>query len=213
VIQPYEAEFVPGTDRSDLNRLVLAVARREDGSFDGVFAALSGPVRALALALVRDPAQADEIAQDVLTEIWRTAGRYDPGRGSAVSWALMITRRRAIDRIRSVVADARRERRTAGVLVPWDELGERADDLSDREQLRTCLDLLPGAQREAVMLAFYGGYSYADVAVLLDLPAGTVKTRMRAALSRLRDCMQDGPEDPPRVVPPRVSDPSLGCPR
>jgi RNA polymerase sigma-70 factor (ECF subfamily) len=177
-------------DPEYLNKLIGAVARREDRAFDPVFAQLSGPVYRLALALVRDPAQAEEIAQEVLTEIWRTAGRFDPAKSSAMAWALMIARRRAIDRVRSVTADASRERRVADVAVPWDQVSEAVEDGLDRERLRKKLDELSGPQRRAITLVFDDGHTVAEAALILAIPIGTVKSRIRAAVISLRRSMQ-----------------------
>jgi RNA polymerase sigma-70 factor, ECF subfamily len=177
-------------DPEHLNKLIAAVARREDRAFDQVFAQLSDPVYRLALALVRDAAQAEEIAQEVLAEIWRLADRFDPGKSSAMGWALMIARRRAIDRVRSVTADASRERRTADVAVPWDQVSEAVEDGFDRETLRRNLDGLSDRQRQAVRLVFADGHTIAEAAAILDIPAGTVKSRIRAAVINLRRSMQ-----------------------
>jgi RNA polymerase sigma-70 factor (ECF subfamily) len=177
-------------DPEYLNKLIAAVGRREDRAFDQVFAQLSDPVYRLALALVRDAAQAEEIAQEDLTEIWRTADRYDPAKSSAMAWALMIARRRAIDRVRSVTADASRERRNADVPVPWDQVSEAVEEGFDRERLRQNLDGLSGPQRQAITLVFDNGHTIAEAALILAIPIGTVKSRIRAAVINLRRSMQ-----------------------
>lgn len=177
-------------DAGHLDKLMPAVAEGDYSAFELVFTALFFRVYRAALVLIRDPSQAEEIAQDVFTEIWQHAARYDPAKSSVVAWVLMITRGRAIDRVRSVTAGARRERQTAFEAVPWDEVSETADDASDREQLREALVTLNGAQREVVMLSFYAGYSHSEIAVVLDIPVGTVKSRLRSALARLRDWMR-----------------------
>ena len=112
---PFIPDPSPGLD--DLDQLIVTVAHGEHGAFDALFRQLSGPVYRTALAVMQDRAQAEEVSQEVLIEIWRTAGRFDPGRGSAAAWALTIARRRAIDRVRSTTADASRERRNAAVPV------------------------------------------------------------------------------------------------
>jgi RNA polymerase sigma-70 factor (ECF subfamily) len=182
-----------GSARRDpdyLEKLIAAVARREDRAFEQVFTQLTDPVYRLALAVVRDPAQAEDVAQEVLTEIWRTAGRFDPGKSSAMAWALMITRRRAIDRIRSITAGASRERRAAAAAVPWDQVSEAVEDGLDRERLRRNLDGLSDPQRQAIMLMFDDGYTFTEAALILDVPVGTVKSRIRAAVINLRRSMQ-----------------------
>ena len=180
-------------DPEHLNKLIAAVARRERGAFEQVFAELTSPVYRLALSVLRDPAQAEEVAQEVLTEIWRTAGRFDPGKSSAVAWSLMITRRRAIDRIRSIATDAERERRTATATVSWDQVSETVQDGLDREQVRQSLGTLSDPQRQAILLVFHAGYSFAEAALILEIPIATVKSRVRAAKINLRRSMGADP--------------------
>lgn len=179
----------PSPAADDLDELVLTVARGERDAFEALFRQLSGPVFRAALDVTRDRAQAEEVAQDALLEIWRTAGRFDPGRGNATAWARMIARRRAIDRIRSATADARRESRTAAAPVSWDEVSEAVEDGLEREQLTSSLDQLSGLQRQAIMLAFYGGHTHQEIAVILGIALGTVKSRIRTGLHILRDYM------------------------
>jgi RNA polymerase sigma-70 factor (ECF subfamily) len=180
-------------DPEYLNKLIAAAARREDQAFEQVFRHLSDPVHRLALTIVGDVAQAEEIAQEVLTEIWRTAGRFDPGKSNTMARALMIARRRAIDRVRSAVADARREQRTAEFAVPRDQVSEAVEDGFDRETLRRSLDGLNDPQRRAIQLVFVDGHTIAEAALILDIPPGTVKSRIRAAVINLRRGMQRDP--------------------
>jgi RNA polymerase sigma-70 factor (ECF subfamily) len=180
-------------DPEYLNKLIAAVARGEDRAFDQVFVQLNGPVYRLALALVRDPAQAEEITQEVLAEIWRLAGRFDPGQSNAMAWALMIARRRSIDRVRSVTADACRERRIAFVSVAWDQVSEAVEDSLDRENLRRNLGRLSDPQRQAIVAVFDEGHTIAEAAQILNIPAGTVKSRIRAGVTNLRRSMRTEP--------------------
>jgi RNA polymerase sigma-70 factor, ECF subfamily len=180
----------PAPAGDDLDELLLTVARGERGAFDPLFRQLSGPVYRAALAVTRDRAQAEEIAQDVLLEIWRAASRFDPDRGSAAAWARTIARRRAIDRIRSVTADAHRESRTAAVPVAWDQVSEAVEERLDRERLTSSLHQLSGLQRQAITLAFYGGHTHQEIAAILGIALGTVKSRIRTGLHTLRDSMQ-----------------------
>ena len=180
-------------DPEYLNKLIAAVARGEDRAFDQVFVQLNGPVYRLALALVRDAAQAEEITQEVLAEIWRLAGRFDPGQSNAMAWALMIARRRSIDRVRSVTAVASRERRIAFVSVAWDQVSEAVEDSLDRENLRRNLGRLSDPQRQAIVAVFDEGHTIAEAALILNIPAGTVKSRIRAAVTNLRRSMRTEP--------------------
>ena len=173
-----------------LDVLVGAVARGEDDAFEKVFRQLSAPVYRIALTVIADSAQAEEVAQDVLTEIWQTASRYDPAKGSAQAWAMMIARRRAIDRLRSVTTDSRRERSGTAPAVSWDQVSEAVQEKHDREQVRRGVASLTGPQQEAVTLAFFHGHTYAEVAVILGIPVGTAKTRIRSALASLRQYMR-----------------------
>jgi RNA polymerase sigma-70 factor (ECF subfamily) len=194
VTQGNDGSLIPGEPpvENSLDKLIVTVARGESGAFDALFRHLSGPVYRTALAVIRDPAHAEEVSQEVLIEIWRTAGRFDPDRGSAASWALTIARRRAIDRVRSTAADIGRERRQAGFPVSRDEVSETVEDILDRERLAYSLDRLSDPQRQAIMLAFYGGHTHNEIAVILDVAVGTVKSRIRIGLAKLRDSMAPG---------------------
>jgi RNA polymerase sigma-70 factor, ECF subfamily len=184
-------ERSPGTDtvgHGDLDMLLEAVARGEHGAFDLVYEQLRGRISGKVRAVLRDPAQADEVTQEVLLEVWRTARRYDRTKGSATAWALTIANRRAIDRVRSAAASAEREQRTAAPATPED-VAEAVEGAFDREFLLSCLDQLSDPQREAITLAFYQENTYSEVAVILGIPLGTVKARIRSGLIRLRDCI------------------------
>ena len=109
-----------------------------------------------------------------------------------MAWVATIAHRRAVDRVRSEQRSAERARRTAAPLIAYDEVAEAVEDNLDRERVRRCLGKLTDLQREAVTLAYYGGYTYREVAGLLGVPPGTVNTRMRDGLIRLRDCLGAG---------------------
>ncbi len=127
--------------------------------------------------------------QEVLLEVWRTAARFDPAAGSASAWIMTVAHRRAVDRVRSEQRASERELRAAKASIAYDEVIDAVETSLEQQRVRRCLAGLTELQRESVALAYYGGYSYREVAQLLGVAVGTVKTRMRDGLIRLRDCL------------------------
>lgn len=172
-----------------LDDLLTAVARGEERAYDAVYDLTSGRVLGIARKVLRDPALAEEVMQEVMLEVWRLAGRFDPVRGSGTSWVMTLAHRRAVDRVRSERSHAVRELRAATAVIDYDDVTEAVEANLDAERVQRCLSSLTSLQRECVSLAYYGGYTYAEVADLLGVPPGTVKTRMRDGLIKLRDCL------------------------
>lgn len=180
-----DADVVP-----ELGDLLVRVSRGDEAAFGGIYDALAPSVYGLARRVIRDPARAEEVSQEVFVQVWQTAGRFDPDRGSAKSWILTLAHRRAVDAVRHDQAATNREKKYDWSNGPdFDEVEETVTISLEHEQVRRCLDGLTALQREAVTLAFYQGYTYAEVADVLDANPATVKTRMRDGLVRLRDCM------------------------
>ncbi|MFD5519748.1 MULTISPECIES: sigma-70 family RNA polymerase sigma factor [unclassified Streptomyces] len=175
----------------DLPDLMSRVARGDQDAFASLYDVVAGPVLGIVRKVLRDPAQSEEVAQEVLVEVWRTAARYRPERGSVMNWVLTLTHQRAVDRVRSVEASAAREQKAALLdrTSPFDEVTEQVEARLEREQVRRCLRTLTELQRQSVTLAYYRGLTYREVAELLATPLGTVKTRLRDGLIRLRDCL------------------------
>lgn len=172
-------------------QLLVEVAKGSEAAFERLYDVLAGPVFGLVRRVVRDLAQSEEVAQEVFVELWRTAGGYRPDRGSAMNWVLTLAHRRAVDRVRSAQARTDREHRAgvASVERAFDEVAETVTARLEREQVRRCLSALTELQRESVLLAYYDGRTYTEVADVLGIPLGTIKTRMRDGLIRLRDCL------------------------
>ncbi|MFH9137111.1 sigma-70 family RNA polymerase sigma factor [Streptomyces sp. NPDC017524] len=175
----------------DLQELLVRVARGDQNAFAAVYDAVSGPVLGLVRSVLRDPAQSEEVAQEVLVEVWRTAPRFRASRGSAMNWVLTVAHHRAVDRVRSAEAAAAREHKAALLdrTPAFDEVSEQVETRLEREQVRRCMRTLSELQRESVTLAYYRGLTYREVSELLAVPLGTIKTRLRDGLIRLRDCL------------------------
>ena len=192
--QPGQAgQWPPARPGSDLAGLLALVARGDQSAFAAVYDRSAAQVFGLVRRVIRDPAQSEEVTQEVMLEVWRSASRFDPHRGSAMAWLMTLAHRRAVDRLRSGQAAAEREVRAAAATGPgYDMVAEEVETRLDAQRVRRCLESLTDLQRESVTLAFYGGYTYREVASLLGVATGTVKTRMRDGLIRLRDCLGAG---------------------
>jgi len=150
----------------------------------------------LILRIVRERADASDVLQEVFWEAWRDAGGYDPSRGSPEAWMITRARTRAIDRVRAT----RRRSQTfvapldeAMAAAPADPAGDAAEQAADRGTIRSALGRLPEAQREVIELAYYAGLTQTEIAARIKQPLGTVKTRIRLGLERLRDVVKTSP--------------------
>jgi len=174
---------------SELAELLKACSLGDEAAFARLYDATAARLFGLVLRTVRDRAQAEEVTQDAYLDIWRNSSRFDPDRGSPMSWLMTIGHRKAVDRVRS--AEAARRRDTAYEAreqdAPFDQTVDEAHRNLDAQRVRRALDTLTQSQRGALELAYFGGYTHREVAVMLDLPLGTAKTRIRDGLIRLRD--------------------------
>ncbi len=154
--------------------------------YDELAEAVYGTIR----RVVRDPARSEELTQEVFVQAWRTAGRFDPARGSGRGWVLTMAHRRAVDCVRS--EQRRRDREAREAVAAPNEPDGPAEIVESRVERQLVVDALAGLtdlQRRAIELAYYGGHTHREIAELLDLPLGTVKTRIRDGLIRLRDAL------------------------
>ncbi|WP_290514425.1 ECF RNA polymerase sigma factor SigK [Aeromicrobium sp.] len=174
----------------ELSDLLIRVARGDEAAFGAIYDALGSSVYGLARRVIRDPSRAEEVSQEVFMQVWQSASRFDPNRGSAKSWVLTLAHRRAVDAVRHDQAATNRENKYDWSNGPdFDEVEETVTISLEHEQVRRCMEGLTELQREAVNLAFFKGYTYAEVAESLGANPATVKTRMRDGIVRLRDCM------------------------
>ncbi|MEX2549575.1 MAG: ECF RNA polymerase sigma factor SigK [Nitriliruptoraceae bacterium] len=178
--------------RGTADALLSAVARGDDAALGALYDVVGGKVYGTIRRVLRDAALSEEVTQEVMLEVWCRAARFDAHKGSATAWIVTIAHRRAIDRVRSeqasrdrVQADADRDGRPA-----FDEVSEQVELAEEHDQVRSALASLTERQREVIELAYYQGYTYREVAQRLDAPLGTIKTRMRDALIRMRGALE-----------------------
>jgi RNA polymerase sigma-70 factor (ECF subfamily) len=176
---------------SSLGGLLAASARGDEAAFSSLYDQTSARVYGMVLRVIRDAAQAAEVTQDVYLEVWKQSARFDSSRSGVLPWLLMIAHRRAVDRVRSAQSAAVRDDRYALLNTerPYDSVSEQVQTSMEAQRVRKVMNDLTDAQREAVSLAYFGGYTHREVAELLHLPLGTVKTRIRDGLIRLRDAL------------------------
>jgi RNA polymerase sigma-70 factor, ECF subfamily len=177
----------------DPDELLLRVGRGDRQAFDALYDTISPVVFGVVRRVVRDPQITEDVAQEVLVEVWKLAPRFDPNKGRAMSWVVTIAHRRAVDRVRSEQARSDREDRAGrdtSAALPQPDVGSRLDHEVVRGEVSRGLASLTASQREAVSLAFYEGRTHQEVAQLLGIPLGTAKTRIRDGLIRLRDAVE-----------------------
>jgi RNA polymerase sigma-70 factor, ECF subfamily len=182
--------LVPSHDGVDVDLLVGKVARGDAQAFDQLYDELSASVYGLARRVVRDPARAEDVTQEVFLEVWRKAARFDRALGKGRTWVMTIAHRRAVDAVRRNEAAKRSDQQGAPDEVSHDEPADAVIAAEEHGAVRECLETLTDLQLESVRLAYFNGYTYNEVATLLEKPLPTIKTRMRDGLIRLRDCLE-----------------------
>ena len=178
-----------GADAVDhAGQLLLRVADGDQDAFARLYDMLSPRAFGLILRVLVDRSQSEEVLQEVFLEIWQSAARFAPNKGQGRSWVLTIAHRRAVDRVRSAQASTDRDVRAGfrDMDVAHDGVAEEVELRIEGRRVSEALATLPDPQREAITLAYFGGYSQSEIAALVGAPLGTIKTRMRDGLSRLR---------------------------
>jgi RNA polymerase sigma-70 factor (ECF subfamily) len=172
-----------------LDELLARVAQGDQAAFAELYDQIAPRVLGLVRRLLRDHAQSEEVTQEIFLEIWQNATRYDSAKGGASTWIMTMAHRRAVDRVRA--SQSSRDRDTKiGIRdydAAYDNVAETVQVRVEHERVEKAMLRLTELQRQAVSLAYYGGYSHSEVATLLSVPIGTVKTRLRDGMIRLRD--------------------------
>ncbi|MET4004486.1 RNA polymerase sigma-70 factor (ECF subfamily) [Arthrobacter sp. UYCu511] len=169
--------------------LIRLVALGDEAAFAELYDAVAPRVFGLVRRVVRDPAQSQEVTQEVFIDIWTQASRYDADRGKAISWILVIAHRKAVDKVRASQASSDRDLRQGikEFQESYDDVADTVETRLEAERVNKALETLTAPQQEAIRLAYYGGYTHQEVADFLKIPVGTVKTRIRDGMIRLRD--------------------------
>ncbi len=180
-----------GPARDAVADLLVAVASGDQAAFAELYDTMSSRVLGLILRVLVNRSQSEEVLQEVFLEIWQSASRFAPNKGQGRTWIMTMAHRRAVDRVRSSQSSTDRDVKAGlrDIGVAHDSVAEQVELSIEGERVASALAGLPEAQREAIVLAYYGGYSQNEISALLGAPLGTIKTRMRDGLTRLRTAM------------------------
>jgi RNA polymerase sigma factor (sigma-70 family) len=175
-------------------QLVELVTRKDAGALEALYDRYGRAAYSLARRILTEEALAQDVVQEVFLSLWRDARRFDAGRGTVATYLLSMTHHRAVDAVRRE-ENLRRWRTSDDGLElepdPGTRVEEEVETSERRAEVRAALAGLPAAQREAVALAYFGGYTQREVAALVGVPLGTVKTRMAAGMRKLKEALQD----------------------
>ena len=175
------------------NEYVQRVASGNQEALATLYDETNSLLYSLALRILGDITEAEEVVLDVYTQVWQSAQNFDPVRGTAAAWLVMLTRSRAIDRLRSRTARTKHEEPLEGIpaVAAGGASPEEASVLSQQGRLvRAALTALPTVQREAIELAYFSGLSHSELVTKLGQPLGTVKTRIRLGMMKLREQLE-----------------------
>ena len=183
----------PGRSAENLRlaELIARSSRGQEEAFAELYDLTSARIYSVILRVLRSPDHSAEVTQEVFVEVWRQSARYAPDKGSVMGWMTTMAHRRAVDRVRSVSSETARDEKYAytGTEREVDHVWDGVEQRLDVERVRKGMASLTQIQREALTLAYFGGYTQSQVAQLLKLPLGTVKTRIRDGLIGLRDAL------------------------
>lgn len=179
------------TSAPTTEELMLRIAAGNESAFEELYDRLSPQVFGLVRRILKDQAQSEEVTQEVFVEAWQQASRYDSARGKAITWLLTLAHRRAVDRVRASQASKDRDLRQGikEFQASYDDVEETAIQHDESRRVIQALERLSETQRDAIQLAYFGGYTHIEVAELLKIPVGTAKTRIRDGMNKLRDLM------------------------
>jgi RNA polymerase sigma-70 factor (ECF subfamily) len=180
-----------GRHRDTLQALLVAASRGDESAFADLYDSVAPRVYGLVLRILRDEHQSQEVTQEVFLQLWETSHRFDPARGSALSWVMTMAHRRAVDRVRSSEAERRRDiaDTVRSVTTPFDQTAEAAHASLEATRVRDALARLSPTRRQALELAYLGGHTHLEVSRLMGIPLGTAKSRIRDGLIQLRDSL------------------------
>lgn len=190
VMEPDVGDALSGMRDTPEQRLAR-IAEGDKRAFTELYDATASRIYGMVRRLLVDPAQSEEVTQEIYLEIWQTASRYKPERGSAMSWMLTMAHRRAVDRVRASQSSRDRDSKV-GIRDfdrEYDQVAEHVEITLEGERVKRALRGLTELQRQAVELAYYRGLSHSEIAAELHVPVGTIKTRIRDGMIRLRDAL------------------------
>ena len=171
------------------DELLTRVASGDQAAFGELYDLMASRVLGLVRRVLRDQAQSEEVTQEIFLEVWQSAARYDQRKGGASTWIMTMAHRRAVDRVRASQSSRDRDTKISirDFQSEYDHVAETVEIQLEHERVTQAMLRLTELQRQAVTLAYYGGYSHTEVATMLSVPVGTVKTRLRDGMIRLRD--------------------------